>query len=32
VPSDQAQRVLHGLAGVTLRGRRVRVSLAKPKR
>ncbi len=32
VPSDQAQRVLHGLAGVTLRGRPVRVSLAKPKR
>ncbi len=32
VPSDQAQRVLHGLAGVTLRGRRIRVSLAKPRR
>ncbi len=32
VPSDQAQRVLRGLAGVTLRGRSIKVSLAKPRR
>lgn len=32
VPADQAQRVVRGLAGVTLRGRPVKVSLAKPKR
>lgn len=31
VPSDQAQRVVRGLAGVSLRGRAVRVSTAKPK-
>ena len=31
VPVDLAQRVLRGLAGVTLRGKLVRVSLAKPK-
>jgi ATP-dependent RNA helicase DeaD len=32
VPADQSQRVVRGLAGVTLRGKPVRVSLAKPKR
>lgn len=31
VPSDLSQRVLRGLAGVALRGRPVRVSLAKPR-
>ncbi len=31
VPSEQAQRVVRGLSGVSLRGRPVRVSLAKPK-
>lgn len=31
VPSEHAQRVLRGLAGVSLRGRPVRVSLAKPR-
>ena len=31
VPSDMAQRVVRGLAGVSLRGRPVKVSLAKPK-
>jgi ATP-dependent RNA helicase DeaD len=32
VPDEQAQRVVRGLAGVNLRGKPVRVSLAKPKR
>ncbi|MFV9506032.1 MAG: DEAD/DEAH box helicase [Oscillochloridaceae bacterium umkhey_bin13] len=31
VPNDLAQRVVRGLAGVSLRGRPVKVSLAKPK-
>jgi ATP-dependent RNA helicase DeaD len=31
VPSEQAQRVVRGLAGVALRGKPVKVSLAKPK-
>jgi ATP-dependent RNA helicase DeaD len=31
VPSEQAQRVVRGLSGVNLRGRAVRVSLAKPR-
>jgi len=31
VPNDLSQRVMRGLAGVPLRGRPLRVSLAKPK-
>ncbi len=31
VPNDLAQRVVRGLAGVSLRGRPVKVSLAKPR-
>jgi ATP-dependent RNA helicase DeaD len=31
VPVDLAQRVVRGLGGVTLRGKPVKVSLAKPK-
>jgi ATP-dependent RNA helicase DeaD len=32
VPNEQSQKVLHVLSGTTLRGKQVRVSLAKPKR
>jgi ATP-dependent RNA helicase DeaD len=32
VPSEQSQKVLHILNGVALRGKQVRVSVAKPKR
>lgn len=32
IPSDYAQRVMRAIAGTTLRGKSVRVSIAKPKR
>jgi ATP-dependent RNA helicase DeaD len=32
VPNEHSQKVLHVLSGTTLRGKQVRVSIAKPKR